>query len=117
MNNKEQLDAKIYQMHANICKTFTAPIRLMIIEQLKSGEKTVSDLEQALGVRQATLSQHLAVLREKQIVVSKREGQSVYYKISNPKIIKACGLMREILMEQIAQNSALLIKNKEVKYV
>ena len=102
---------QLYQMHANICKTFTAPIRLMIMEQLQSGEKTVSELEQELGIRQATLSQHLAVLREKGIVICKKQGQSAYYKISNPKIIKACKLMKEVLLEQLKQNSNLLNKH------
>lgn len=112
MNNIKRLDTTLYQMHANICKTFTAPVRLMIIEQLQSGEKTVTELEQALGIRQATLSQHLGLLREKGIVVTQRQGHNVYYKISNPKILKACKLMRDVLLEQIEHNSALLVKNK-----
>jgi len=110
MNNNKRLDIELYQMHASICKTFTAPIRLMIIEQLQTGEKTVSEIEQVLGIRQATLSQHLAVLRAKGIVVCERQGQNVSYKISNPKILKACQLMREVLLEQIERNSALIEK-------
>lgn len=108
MNKYKQLDLELYQMHASICKTFTAPVRLMIIEQLQTGEKTVSEMEQKLGVRQATLSQHLAVLREKGIVVSERQGQNIYYKIPNHKILKACQLMREVLLEQIEHNNALI---------
>jgi len=108
MNKYKRLDLELYQMHANICKTFTAPIRLMIIEQLEAGQKTVSEMEQTLNIRQATLSQHLAVLRGRGIVVSDRQGQNIYYKISNPKILKACKLMREVLLEQIERNNTLL---------
>lgn len=101
-------ETNIYSMHANICKVFASPTRIMIIDLLRHGEQTVSGLEGALGIRQATLSQHLAVLRGKGVVVTKREGQSVYYRISNPKIIEACRLMREVLLEQIEQSSLLL---------
>lgn len=108
MNKSKHLDLELYQMHASICKTFTAPVRLMIIGQLKDGQKTVSEIEQILGIRQATLSQHLAVLREKGIVVSERQGQNIYYKISNRKILKACQLMKEVLLEQIEHNNVLI---------
>ena len=107
MNTKRD-DLLLFQMHANICKTFTSPVRLMIIEQLQGGEKTVSEMEKAIGIRQATLSQHLAVLREKGIVVTRRENQNIYYKVSNPKILKACGIMKEVLIEQIKKNSRFL---------
>jgi ArsR family transcriptional regulator len=106
--NVKQSDLELYQMHANICKTFTSPIRLMIIEQLEGGQKTVSEMEGSLDIRQATLSQHLAVLRERGIVVSQRQGQNIFYNISNPKILKACQLMKEVLLERIKQNSQLL---------
>ncbi|MDP1809674.1 MAG: metalloregulator ArsR/SmtB family transcription factor [Actinomycetota bacterium] len=99
-------------MHANICKTFTSPTRIMIMDELQNGERTVSELEKALDVRQATLSQHLAVLREKGIVIANRRGHNVHYRISNPKILEACRLMREVLLEQIEQNSRLL-RSKE----
>jgi len=105
MNKQNSL---IYAMHANICKTFTSPIRIMIMDELQHGEQTVSRLEQAIEIRQAALSQHLAVLRDKGIVTTRREGQSVYYRISNPKILDACRLMREVLLEQIEENSRLL---------
>jgi len=108
MNKNKRLNLELYQMHANICKTFTSPIRLMIIEELQTGEKTVSQLEQTIGARQATLSQHLAVLRERGIVINKRQGQNIFYNISNPKILKACRLMKEVLLERIKQNSRLL---------
>lgn len=97
-------------MHANICKTFTSPIRIMIVEQLQKGEQTVTELEKSIGVRQANLSQHLAVLREKGIVTTKRQGQNIFYRISNPKIIEACRLMREVLIEQIVQKQSLVTR-------
>ena len=100
--------SSIYLLHANICKVFTNPLRIMIMDELQHGERTVSRLEKAIGARQATLSQHLAVLRGRGIVEAERRGQNVFYSISNPKILEACRLMREVLFEQIEENSRLL---------
>ena len=98
-------------MHANICKVFTNPIRIMIMDELQNGERTVTEMEQAIGVRQANLSQHLAVLRDKGIVATERRGHNVYYRISNAKILEACRLMREVLLEQIETNNRLVAEN------
>lgn len=102
----------VYKMHANICKIFTNPTRLMIIDLLRSGKKTVSEMEAALGLRQATLSQHLTILRDREIVLTNRKGHNIYYRIANPKILKACQLMREVLIEQIEQRSNLLTRKE-----
>ncbi len=99
---------KIYEMHAEICKTLTSPRRLEIINLLRMGEKTVTELAQSMGVSQANLSQHLAVLRQRKIVTARREGQNIYYSISNPKILKACDTMREVLLEQLAKEEKLV---------
>lgn len=106
------MNISIYEMHANICKVFSSPTRIMIIDALQKGEQTVSELEKEIGIRQATLSQHLAVLREKGVVVTQKNGQSVSYRISNPKILEACRLMREVLLEQLDQNSCLLSQGR-----
>jgi len=68
-----------------------------------------------MRIRKANLSQHLAVMRAKRIVETRRDGLKIYYKIANPKVVKACDIMREVLMEQLAegQKFAEKIKNKE----
>jgi ArsR family transcriptional regulator len=101
------MDKKIFEMHAEICKVFTSPRRLEIINLLRDGEKTVNELAELAGVLQANISQHLAVLRQNNVVTTRREGPNVYYKIANPKILQACDLMREVLLEQLAANEKL----------
>jgi len=81
------------------------------MDELQNGERTVTEMEQAIGVRQANLSQHLAVLRDKGIVATERRGHNVYYRISNAKILEACRLMREVLLEQIETNNRLVAEN------
>ena len=100
-------DKRIFDLHARICRTFSHPKRLEILNLLRDGELPVSQLAEQMGVSLANVSQHLAVLRDKGVVVTRREGVSVYYRVSNPKIIQACDLMREVLFEQLARNGQL----------
>ncbi|MFQ6055511.1 MAG: ArsR/SmtB family transcription factor [Methanosarcinales archaeon] len=101
------MNQKIYEMHADICQTFTSPKRLEILDLLRDGEKTVSELVELTKINQSNLSQHLSVLRQKKIVNARRDGTNIYYRISNPKIIQAFDLIREILYERLAENKKL----------
>jgi len=67
-----------------ILKVLTNPDRLMILCQLAQGEHRVGELEQLLGIVQPTLSQQLTVLREEQLVSTRREGKNIYYQFSSP---------------------------------
>ncbi|HEY97920.1 MAG TPA: helix-turn-helix transcriptional regulator [Dehalococcoidia bacterium] len=100
MNN----DYELYKLKAELCKTFADPKRLMIINQLRHGEKTVGNLTQVLQVPQAVVSRHLAVLRSRGIVTTRRDGVNVYYSLANPRIVDACDIVHEILLEQVARN-------------
>ncbi|HEY9245524.1 MAG TPA: metalloregulator ArsR/SmtB family transcription factor [Candidatus Methanoperedens sp.] len=102
------MNKKIYEMHAEICKVFTNPKRLEIINLLRDGEKTVNELTELAGVPQANVSQHLTVLRQNNVVTTRRNGANIYYKIANPKILQACDLMREVLLEQLKENEMLV---------
>jgi ArsR family transcriptional regulator len=107
-------DKRIFQLHAEICKALSNPIRLEILGKLRDGRKSVNEIATLIGVRQATVSQHLAVLRQRGVVSTQREGINVYYDVANPKITKACDLMREVLFEHInAMNK--ISAGKEVK--
>ncbi len=94
-------DRQLYKLHASICHTLSNPKRLEIIDRLRAGEMTVTELAEALEISQANLSQHLAVMRQKGIVTARREKLNVFYKLSNPKIVKACDLMRQVLLEHL----------------
>jgi DNA-binding transcriptional ArsR family regulator len=95
-------DKKLFQLHAEICKTLSHPIRLEILTNLRDGKKSVNEIAALTGVRQATISQHLALLRQRGVVTKKRDGMNVYYDIANPKITQACDLMRQVLLEHIS---------------
>ena len=99
----------IAEMHADLCKTLGSPVRIEIVQTLRDGEKTVGELSQELGLRQANVSQHLAVLRFRRIVKTRKAGTNVYYTISNPKFVEACGLIKQVLIEQLSENEKLTV--------
>ena len=88
---------ELYQLHASVCKGLADPKRLLILNALRDGELSVSEICQEVGVAQANVSQHLAVLRDRGLVVARREGQFVYYAVASPKIIAALDLLREVM--------------------
>jgi ArsR family transcriptional regulator len=100
-------DDRLYQLHAGICQTLANPKRLEIIDHLRGGELGVTQLAEAMNIGQANLSQHLALMREKGIVLARREGVNVFYRLSNPKIIQACDLMRQVLLEHLEKGAEL----------
>jgi DNA-binding transcriptional ArsR family regulator len=96
-------DRRIYQLHADLCKTLSNPIRLEILSLLRDREHSVNELAALAHVRQATVSQHLAVLRQRGVVFARKEGANIFYNIANKKIIEACDIIREVLFEQMAE--------------
>ncbi len=106
---------EIFKMQSEVCKTMANPKRMEIIYLLKEGEMSTGDLSEALALAKANVSQHLSVLRSAGIVKSRRVGVNVYYSISNSKIVKACALMREVMMEMMEESGELLKKMKKVR--
>ncbi|MDG7009605.1 MAG: helix-turn-helix transcriptional regulator [Nitrososphaerota archaeon] len=98
---------RISELHAELCKTLGSAIRIEILNALRGGEKTVGELSAALRVRQPNISQHLAVLRQRGVVTTRKEGANIYYGVSNPKITQACELMKQVLVEQLKEGVEL----------
>ena len=103
---------EIYKIHAEICKIFSNPIRLEILNLLRDKEMSVTELIKMSKLSQVNISQHLSIMKAKGIVVSQREGKMIYYKLSNPKIIKAFDIIREVLTERLEKNREILLEEK-----
>ena len=99
------VERELYQLHASVCKGLADPKRLLILYALRNGELSVSDICGEVGFAQANVSQHLAVLRDKGLVRTRKEGQFVYYSVSSPKIIEALDLLRQVMTEQVVAAS------------
>lgn len=93
------VEEEMNQLHASICKGLADVKRLLIINALRDGERNVMDLCEELELPQANVSQHLAVLRDKGLLKSRKDGQRVYYAVSSPKIIVAMDLLRDVMHE------------------
>jgi DNA-binding transcriptional ArsR family regulator len=96
----------IYFLHAQILRTLGQPRRLMILDHLHAGEKSVGELVELLGLPQANVSQHLAMLRSQDIVATRREGNTIYYSLVDPRIVQACDLVHEFLSNRMKDNKA-----------
>ncbi len=95
------MNEAIFQLQANICKAFSHPKRLQILCELKDGERSFSDLQEATGCSKANLSQHLSVLKERRVIIPRRDGQHMFFSVANSKITQACELMHEVLLDQV----------------
>lgn len=98
---------EIYKKHAEICKTLSNPKRLEIINSLRNKERTVNELVKLAGISQSNISQHLSILRQNNLVSTKRKGKNIYYKLAYPEMIKACDIMRKILFKQLKKSGNL----------
>lgn len=96
------------QFKANIFQALSHPTRVHIAELLRDGEKSAGYLIQNLGVEQANASQHLAVLRTKQIVVSRKEGNQVFYSLRDPLLVDVLDIMRRYFQSHLAESLAML---------
>ncbi|MBN1271014.1 MAG: winged helix-turn-helix transcriptional regulator [Candidatus Aminicenantes bacterium] len=99
-----------YRIHSDVCKTLSNPKRQEIMMNLRYTEMAVNSLVKKTGISQANLSQHLAILRNKGIVKSRRDGIHVYYSLSSPKIIKAFDLISEFIRESLSSQTKTLTK-------
>ncbi|HEY4693131.1 MAG TPA: metalloregulator ArsR/SmtB family transcription factor [Bellilinea sp.] len=90
---------------AQIFKILTHPGRIAILELLRDGEHCVCHLEAYLGLRQATISQQLAVLRDAGIIQDRRDGWNIYYRVVNPQIFAVVDAARTFTAVPIADTA------------
>ena len=103
-----EAEEQLYRLQAEFCKGMAHPKRIQILRTLKGGEKTVNELAKATGIPQANMSQHLALLRQLGLLTSRREGTSIYYSISDRRIIEACELVRSCIGERLKRSQMVL---------
>ena len=92
---------EVFRLHAEFCKVLANPKRLMIIALLSEHEMSVGELAEATDTALPTISQHLRVLREHHIVATRKEGQTVFSRIIDPRIMDACTAIRSVLLDSM----------------
>ncbi len=97
------MERDAYRLLARTIKALAHPTRLAILSLLREGEVCVCDLEPALDLRQANISQHLAILRRANLVTSRRDGLRILYRVTDPRVFKALDLLSSITHDRLDQ--------------
>jgi DNA-binding transcriptional ArsR family regulator len=111
------MSRELRQFKAEIFQALGHPTRIAIVEQLRKGEVAAGKIIEQLGVEQANASQHFAVLRSKQIVVSRKEGNQVFYSLRDPVLVEVLDILKRYFHHQLSQKASLLkeIRLKEIR--
>jgi ArsR family transcriptional regulator len=93
---------------ASVFQALSHPTRIAILEVLRDGELSTRAVQERLGVEQANLSQHLAVLRSRQIVTNRKEGNQVFYSLRSPVLLEVLDIMRKYFQANLAEAVEML---------
>ena len=104
-----QAEEELYERRARICKAFANPLRLKILDLVAQRVRPVSELHQRLGISEANLSQHLAVLRGAGVIATRRTGKQVHCYLAIPEVKQACALITDVLRAQVKNGSRLKV--------
>ena len=110
--NTLSLTQEIIQLHADLCSAIADPTRLLLLYALSEKPCTVNELTSELNTRQSTTSRHLKVLREHGLVRFNRQGQSVEYSLSDPRIIEALDTLRTVLRDTLSNRANLMVETE-----
>jgi len=102
------MNQPLHRFKAELFKALGHPLRIKILETLRSGEVSVADLLRQLEVEPATASQQLGVLRSRGLVDSRREGSSVYYRLRDPLVLDLLKVARAMSANHLVSMQDLL---------
>ncbi|WP_406452750.1 metalloregulator ArsR/SmtB family transcription factor [Streptomyces sp. NBC_01622] len=102
------MSTPLYQLKAEFFKTLGHPARIRVLELLSEREHAVAEMLPEVGIESAHLSQQLAVLRRANLVVTRKEGSTVYYSLTSPDIAELLTVARTILSGVLAGQAELL---------
>ena len=98
---------EVFALHASFCQMLANAKRLIILDMLGRREMSVGELADSLRVNATVVSQHLRLLRQQHLVLTRREGQTIFYRLAYPRMIEACHIIRSILMENLQRRGRL----------
>ncbi|MCL4797075.1 MAG: winged helix-turn-helix domain-containing protein [Bryobacteraceae bacterium] len=105
---------ELRQFKAEIFQALAHPTRIAMVELLREGELSAGQIIDRLGLEQANGSQHLAVLRSKQVVVNRREGNQVFYSLRDPVLVKVLDILKRYFLEQL-KGTQIMIEEIEAE--
>lgn len=102
-----ELEYEVHQLHSRMCEGLADPTRILILYALAETPRNVSELGEVLGAPQPTVSRHLKVLREREMVRAERVGPAVRYSLTDHRLIEALDLLRAVLASRLKSQAAL----------
>jgi DNA-binding transcriptional ArsR family regulator len=106
----QQFRDEVMRLHAQICGGLADPTRILILYSLADQTHSVGDLAKLVDLSQPTVSRHLKVLRERNLVQATREGNNVYYSLTDRRVIEALDLMRAVMADHLTRQANLVEK-------
>lgn len=103
------MDTRAYKLQAKTAKALAHPTRIAILEMLRGGERCVCEMGPELGASQANISQHLAALRGANLVIGRREGMRIQYRVHDERVFQVLDLMAAIRHDQLNQARRALV--------
>jgi ArsR family transcriptional regulator, virulence genes transcriptional regulator len=100
---------ELIEIQASYCSTFSNPSRLRIMLSLRDGELSVTEIADKIGIHIQAASQHLRIMKDRNVLKARKDGREVYYQITNEKFIAACNLIREALLEEEKKRSKAFV--------
>jgi ArsR family transcriptional regulator len=102
------MDSPLRTFKAQVFQALAHPTRIAIVEALRDGEVSGGGLLAQLPVEAANLSQHLSVLRSKQVVIGRKEGNQVYFSLRDPVLIQVLDLLKQYFNTHLSKTAAML---------
>jgi ArsR family transcriptional regulator len=102
------MQSMLWEYKASVFHALAHPTRIAVLEVLREGEISAGAIQERLGVEQANLSQHLAILRSRQIVSGRKEGNQVFYSLRHKVLIKVLDLMRQYFQAHLHESVQML---------
>ncbi len=102
---------------ASVFQALGHPTRIAIVEMLRHGELSAGVIQERLGIEQANVSQHLAILRSRQIVANRKDGNQVFYSLKNPVLVEVLDIMRRYFQANLKDAVQMLDEIKSERKV
>ncbi len=102
-----KLTEEVNLLHAQMCQGLADPTRILILYMLADNQRYVTELAEMLKVSQPTVSRHLKVLRERGLVTTTREGNTIHYALRDQRVIQALDLLRAVMADVLADRAGL----------
>lgn len=107
----------IYQLKADFFKTLAHPARIRVLELLRDGERSVGELIPEVGLEASHLSQQLGILRRANVLQARKEGSTVRYSVTDPRIFELLEVAKAILTNSLAETRQLLAELEGIELV